>query len=293
MLYRRRILLALLQAIGDGLQRVDFQKHLFLFTRAQRTPAFDFIPYNFGCFSFIAESDRQVLIEQGKLLDADDWARTRDSDYAGNLKDHDRAALVAHKRRFGHLRGPSLVRYVYREYPYYAINSTIAAGLLTDEELARVQQARPKVSGAALLTLGYEGKSIEAYLNQLVEQNVDILCDVRRNPFSRKYGFSKRRLQQAVEGVGIVYRHFAGLGIPSAKRKELNTQADYDRLFDYYEQEILPNCGSDLEDIMAFLENGKRVALTCFELHSQQCHRSRVAKALTEHTQWQYQLLNI
>ena len=293
MLYRRRILLALLQAIGDGLQRVDFQKHLFLFTRAQRTPAFDFIPYKFGCFSFIAESDRQILIEQGKLLDADGWIRSRNTDFADSLNDHDRVALIAHKRRFGQLRGADLVRYVYREYPYYAINSTIAAGLLTDEELARVQQARPKVSSVALLTIGYEGKSIEAYLNQLVEQNVDILCDVRRNPFSRKYGFSKRRLQQAVEGIGIAYRHYADLGIPSAKRKELNTQADYDRLFDYYEQEILPDGVSDLEDIMSLLENGKRVALTCFELHSQQCHRSRIAKALTEHTQWQYHLLNI
>ena len=138
-----------------------------------------------------------------------------------------------------------------------------------------------------------EGKSIEAYLNQLIEENVEVLCDVRRNPFSRKYGFSKRRLQQAVERVGIEYRHYAELGIPSARRKHLNTQADYDRLFDHYEREMLPDCGSDLDDIMSLLESGKRVALTCFELHSHQCHRSRVAKVMTEHSKWQYNLLNI
>ena len=293
MLYRRKILLALLQAIGDGLQRVDFQKHLFLFTRAQRTPAFDFIPYKFGCFSFVAESDRQVLIQQGKLRNTDDWARSRDSDYAGGLKGHDRDALVAHKRRFGHFRGSDLVRYVYREYPYYAINSTIAAELLTDDEFARVQQARPEVSGVALLTIGYEGKSIETYLNQLIEQDVDVLCDVRRNPLSRKYGFSKGRLRQAVEGVGIEYRHYANLGIPSAKRKDLKAQTDYDHLFDHYEKEILPECSGDLEDIMSLLEGSKRVALTCFELLPHQCHRSRVAKALMEYSRWQYNLLNI
>ncbi|WP_348602891.1 DUF488 family protein [Bartonella tribocorum] len=41
-------------------------------------------------------------------------------------------------------------------------------------------------------TIGYEGKSLENYLNCLLENNIKILCDVRKNPISRKYGFSKR-----------------------------------------------------------------------------------------------------
>lgn len=293
MLYRRRILLALLQALGDGLQRVEFQKHLFLFSHAQEAPSYEFIPYKYGSFSFVAESDRLALVEQGKLVDSEVWSRPRYFDYAAGLKDRDKAALVAHKHKFGKLRGKKLIRHVYRHYPYFAINSTIAKEVLTAKEFETVGNARPTSNDVALLTIGYEGKTIEGYLNQLIGQSTDILCDVRRNPLSRKYGFSKERLRKAVESVGIEYHHFPNLGIPSAKRKSLETQADYDRLFDQYEQEILPDCSSDLGNILSLLEKGKRVALTCFELHPERCHRSRVTKAIEQDPRWQFSLFHL
>jgi len=68
---------------------------------------------------------------------------------------------------------------------------------------------------------------------------VTILCDVRRNALSRKYGFSKKTLGNACQNLGIRYEHLPELGIASARRKELHTQADYDRLFSAYEEDTL------------------------------------------------------
>jgi uncharacterized protein (DUF488 family) len=130
------------------------------------------------------------------------------------------------------------------------------------------------------VTIGYEGRSLESYLNELLRAAVTVLCDVRRNPLSRKYGFSKGTLSKACEGVGIRYAHLPELGIASEQRRELHTQADYDALFADYEREGLPQRGAALETIHAWVAAGERVALTCFERLPQQCHRHCVAEAL-------------
>jgi uncharacterized protein (DUF488 family) len=71
----------------------------------------------------------------------------------------------------------------------------------------RVDAARPRQKRPGLLTIGYEGKSLETYLNQLIKAGVTLLCDVRRNAVSRKYGFSKSTLSEARMRVGIDYEH--------------------------------------------------------------------------------------
>src|SRR5439155_7481614 len=105
----------------------------------------------------------------------------------------------------------------------------------------RIAYARPPHRAPGLLTIGYEGRSLEAYLNLLLCEGVTLLCDVRRNPLSRKYGFSKSTLSKACEGVGIRYEHLPGLGIESDKRQSLETQADYDAWFEEYERKSLPH----------------------------------------------------
>ena len=107
-----------------------------------------------------------------------------------------------------------------------------------------------------------------------------LLCDVRRNPLSRKYGFSKKTLGKACEGVGIRYEHLPELGIDSEERCELVTQADYDALFAEYERKSLPKQTEALARIRGWIKEGERVALTCFELLPHQCHRHCVAEAL-------------
>jgi uncharacterized protein (DUF488 family) len=156
---------------------------------------------------------------------------------------------------------------------------------LPAEEHDIVTQARPVSRGAGLLTIGYEGRSLEGYLNALLTASVSLLCDVRANPLSRKYGFSKKTLSNACAGVGIRYEHVPELGIPSSDRQELNDQVDYDRLFASYRRDVLPQQAPTLDRIRQWVtKDGQRVALTCYERLPGQCHRHCVADALHRST---------
>ncbi len=169
----------------------------------------------------------------------------------------------------------------YVRHPYFATRSEILDKLsLATKTLTRIDAAKPKPKPAGLVTIGYEGRTLESYLNELLRDGVTLLCDVRRNPLSRKYGFSKGTLSKVCEGVGIRYEHLPELGIASDQRRELHTQADYDALFVKYERESLPQQQITLEHIRGFVAAGERVALTCFERWPQQCHRHCVAEAL-------------
>jgi uncharacterized protein (DUF488 family) len=181
----------------------------------------------------------------------------------------------------GPLRGDALVADTYRRFPYYATRSEIAKKLLRGDAsaLQRIEATRPtRVAG--LSTIGYEGLSLEGYLNRLLRAGVTVLCDVRRNPLSRKYGFSKRTLAKGCEGVGIRYEHIPELGIDSVDRQGLDTQADYDTLFDRYERDLLPNQKPALGTIVDWIQSGESVALTCYEHLPLQCHRHCVAEAI-------------
>jgi uncharacterized protein (DUF488 family) len=189
-----------------------------------------------------------------------------------------KAALAHFLTRTVPERGNDLVRRVYRLFPYYAINSEILDRVLPDKSAQKaIQDARPEATGRALFTIGYEGDSVDGYLERLVRHGVKLLCDVRRNPLSRKTGFSKGQLASYCEKVGIEYRHLPELGIPGHRRRELNTMADYSALFAEYRSEDLPQARPAIEELGNLLATHQRIALTCFEKEHQCCHRHCVA----------------
>jgi uncharacterized protein (DUF488 family) len=131
-----------------------------------------------------------------------------------------------------------------------------------------------------LFSIGYEGRTLEGLLDVLREAGITVLCDVRRNPVSRKKGFSKSPLRLAVEEAGRRYEHLPELGIASERRKNLKTPAAREALFAEYERDDLPKLKKPLARIAGWVKNGERVALLCFERDPADCHRSRVAAAL-------------
>jgi uncharacterized protein (DUF488 family) len=185
-------------------------------------------------------------------------------------------------KRHAGLRGDALVAEAYRRHPYYAIRSEIAEQVLVGDtaSLTAIAAARPTKGYPGLCTIGYEGRSLEGYLNALLQDAVTVLCDVRQNPISRKYGFSKSTLQKSCEGVGIRYEHLPELGIASEDRRGLTSREDYDALFDAYTRETLPNQATALMKIWNWIEQCDRVALTCYERMPEQCHRTCVAREL-------------
>lgn len=282
---RQRRLLALVDAVGSPVRSLDFQKLLFLYTKQEEDePSYEFVPYRFGGFSFTSYADKRKLIERG-LLEHDEtsWALTNEGRLQARVPGAEHARMHAFAHRYAGLRGDALVAYVYRQFPYFASRSEIAHRVLKGDEEAihAIALERPVVRPAGILTIGYEGHSLESYVNQLLGTGVTLLCDVRRNPLSRKYGFSKGTLSYACEGVGIRYEHLPELGIESARRVNLDSQAAYDSLFDQYAREDLPLQESTLRMIRQWIcVDGYRVALTCFEHLPRQCHRRCVAEAV-------------
>ena len=266
----------------------DFQKHLFLFTRLyENERSFEFLPYRFGCYSFEAAADRKKLIAQGRLHDESNWriAQPRLS-YLQALSKADQSRVKAYAAHHGKLSGASLIRHVYKNYPYFAIRSEVAQRYLSKAEFAKVLAARPtKRRNPVLFTIGYEGQSIESYLNKLLENDIRALVDVRKNPISRKYGFSKSALSYLCECFGIFYVHVPELGISSELRQNLADHDDYEQLFEHYEKEILPRNIEWIHHLIQLFSQYKRLAMTCFEREHARCHRNRVVKAVAENSQ--------
>lgn len=282
MYYRRKVLLGLLELTGGSLQRTDLQKLMLLFCKTQETPSYEFVPYKFGAFSFQSYADKRTLTKYGYLAEGDEWQLTdMAKGMSQTLKGEDLYGIKRLLRTLDNKRGKELVRETYLRFPYYAIRSEIAESVLSKEELEVVKANRPTSSEKALLTIGYEGVSLEAYLNKLIVANVKLLCDVRKNPMSMKWGFSKKQLSESCERVGITYMHIPALGIVSDKRKSLNTQADYDKLFEEYEATTLKEETESLSELVALINQHGRVAITCFESCEKQCHRGRIAKTLS------------
>jgi hypothetical protein len=282
---RQRVLLELLDALDEPVSSTDFQKLLFLYTReSEATPSYDFVPYRFGCFSFTSYADKRRLIEQELIEEDETWKLTERGRRIARTGEKSPLPMARFVKQYKKIRGNELVADVYQRYPYFATRSEIVEKILPRrEDRVRVDAARPAKQAPGLVTLGYESKSLEAYLNQLLREGVTLLCDVRRNPLSRKYGFSKRTLSHSCEGVGIRYEHVPELGIPSGERQDLETQTDYDNLFAAYRRQTLQKQTKTLIKIAGWIkEEGQRVALTCFELLPQQCHRHCVADALQD-----------
>jgi uncharacterized protein (DUF488 family) len=154
---------------------------------------------------------------------------------------------------------------------------------MSGETASRFDMAGAPDRNAGLVTIGYEGRTLDDYLAQLRAAKVTLLCDVRRNPVSRKKGFSRRALAAACAEAGIGYAHLPELGIASAERKEVRTTADREALFGRYERETLTRETAALTQIERWIRHDLQcVALTCFERDPCECHRRCVAKALSK-----------
>jgi len=294
MYYRRKILLSLLQAFDGELDKMHLQKLLFLVSRHQTVRSFHFVPYKYGCFSFQADSDLGTLVKYNIIAESDNnWKKTDSIDYLKDLKTKDQLAIRYVKLQFGACSKDALVKVTYQNYPYYAINSIIASNILNAEELEKVEKQRPSKPEIVLFTIGYEGISLEEYINKLIVNDVRILCDVRKNSLSMKYGFSKIQLQNACKWVGIEYIHIPEVGIDSDKRQELNSQADHDKLFFYYRTTVLINEKEKQKEILSLLQSKRRVALTCFEANIFQCHRKYLAESISQMEGFTYELKHI
>ena len=107
-----------------------------------------------------------------------------------------------------------------------------------------------------LLSVGYEGLTIAEFCSLVSKAKVDVICDVRKNAISRKKGFSKNKLKEALAGVDIGYVHLPSLGIPSEKRKLARTERAWEKMLSEYEMAL---SSPDWDPIMHLVAEGQRV----------------------------------
>jgi uncharacterized protein (DUF488 family) len=280
MYYRRKILLALLEVYGGSLKRTDCEKLLFNFCQTTDKNFYDFFPYQFGPFSFLSYYDKRRLTELGLLKQTDEFQLNTEHSFLNDLELTDKKALLNFKGRIGDLRGDNLVKKTYREFPQFASRSKIVERLFDSGELRQIQFAWNKDTKPFVFTLGYEGLSIDAFLNKLVSNNILAVVDVRNNPQSMKYGFSKKSFKQYIENAGMKYFHIPELGIPSSMRKGLGESVSYERLFQIYKTKLLPEHEEAQKRLLNLITEYSRIALVCFEADYHFCHRNTLVEYL-------------
>ena len=294
MFYRRKIILALIEVFDGHLPKISLQKLLFLFVKRQVKPDYDFVPYLYGCYSFSANADLIAMVGHGQLLeDKTSFTKTGTANYVKALNEKDQKNLIDIKNSYGKLNTHSLMKLTYLNYQYYAINSVKAKEILTEEQYGEVLSAKPINNKTILYTIGYEGISLEEYLNRLIKNDVKVLVDVRNNAISMKFGFSKKLLKTFCACLNIEYLHIPEVGIQSEQRQELKTQKDYDNLFKIYNNLNLKKTTTQQEQILRLLREKKRIALTCFEANICQCHRKHLAEAIIKLPEWNFELKHI
>ena len=281
MYYRRKILLALIEVFGGSLKNTDCEKLLFNFCQQTVKNHYDFFPHKFGPFSNMSYFDKRRLIDLGLLKSADNFQLNTKHSYLGELKPTDKAALLKFKSNIGNLRGNSLVKKTYREFPQYTLRSKIARKHFNDAELKQLQFAFPVETKPAVFSIGYEGLTIDSFLYKLIANNITLVVDVRSNPQSMKYGFAKKSFKKYLERAEIKYLHIPELGIPSSMRKGLGESVSHKSLFKIYENKLLPKQETEIKQLIDLTNQNERIALVCFEADHNFCHRH----ILIEHLQ--------
>lgn len=126
-----------------------------------------------------------------------------------------------------------------------------------------------------LYTIGYEGRSVDELIAELVGAGVDRVIDIRALPLSRRRGFSKTPLRDALAEAGIDYVHLKEAGNPYRELRD-----DQERCLALYRAHL--DESPHVVELVAEAATGHRAALLCLEREPAGCHRSIVAAALAK-----------
>jgi uncharacterized protein (DUF488 family) len=136
------------------------------------------------------------------------------------------------------------------------------------------------VAGPKLFTIGYERRTPQELVDELTDAGVERVVDVRELPLSRRRGFSKRPLSDALASAGIVYEHVRELGNPKEHR-ELYKSGRLEEGRAGYRAHL--GNGSRLALLELAESIGSiRTCLLCVEEHTEMCHRGEIVAALHE-----------
>ena len=275
MLHRQKALLLILQQVGSSASTLQMMKWAFLLSNETRSHGgktfYQFIPYRYGPYSFTLNQETDSLIRNGFLVKAtsNSWSLTDSGkQFSADLPNNVTKDIHYIVAEYGGYSSQELLDLVYDKYSWFTVNSDLPE---------RRKEERP-IAEKAIYTAGYEGKTVDEFLNLLMESGISRLIDVRFNPISRRYGFHKSTLARLCSFLGIDYQHLPELGIPSSERADLGSSARLASLFNDY-RSSLPSRENALSTVTDLLESNPSV-LVCMEADPCFCHRKVLAQHL-------------
>ncbi len=275
-LHRQKALLLILQKVRFTASTLQVMKWAFLLSHGTSSHGgktfYQFIPHRYGPYSFTLNQETDSLVRNGFLEKGNDnsWSLTDlGKKLDVNLPRNVTQDIDHITAEYGDLSSQDLLDLIHDKYSWFTVNSDV---------LGRRNKERP-VAEKAIYTAGYEGKTVDEFLNLLMESGVSQLIDVRFNPISRRYGFHKSTLARLCSVLGIEYQHLPELGIPSSERDDLSSSAKYTSLFNNYRSN-LPLREDALLRVTDLLHS-KPSVLVCMEADPEFCHRNVLAQHLT------------
>lgn len=250
MLTRRKQLLKVLSFFPTD--RIIYKKYLmkilFLIKQNYNPEKFySFYPYKYGPFSIEVYKDIEYLQKEGYINE--ELKIFKKEKINVNYEGYVSSLLNKYKT------ADEITKYVYSNYSDY-----------TPKKI---------MNSKGIVNIGYEGESIDSFLDKLIQNNVNIVIDVRANPFSMKFDFVGSKLKEYLDKVNIEYVQIKELGIESEKRK-----GDRKKILDNY-YKTLETKESYLSNLIN-LSKTHKIALMCFEKNVDECHRGEISKYLTK-----------
>jgi uncharacterized protein (DUF488 family) len=130
-----------------------------------------------------------------------------------------------------------------------------------------------------IFTIGYESTTVAEFLAALRKAGIELVIDVRAVPNSRRPGFSKNLLRNALAEVGIDYVHLRALGTPADGRAAARAGRTEDLKRIYSGQLELPEAIAEGAQMLK-LAKERPSALLCYERDPAGCHRTLLLRAV-------------
>jgi uncharacterized protein (DUF488 family) len=124
-----------------------------------------------------------------------------------------------------------------------------------------------------IYSVGYEGLTVGGLIERLQQSRIEEVVDVRANPYSRRPGFSRKRLAASLEQAGIAYRHEPLLG------NAFRDVEDFDAAMALMRGHLARAEPAEAVARLVSLAADRRIAVLCLENDQRRCHRQVVLEA--------------
>jgi uncharacterized protein (DUF488 family) len=285
LLNRQKILLNLVAGYGRPTKLIVLVKLAFLLRQEYGTGLassfYEFVPYKFGPYSFVLYHELLSLVRLG-YLDREGQIFRISGDYPelansqiDTIPRAGREAVKSVMDSYSSSPVEEIIRTVYEKYPWFTIRSHLRRFLPTTVP-------EPPTVAPAVFTLGYEGMTLDGFLNLLLLKGMSQVLDVRADPVSRNLGFSKGPLSEACARLDIGYLHAPDLGVPRALRRAIHDGESRSLVFRTYAATLERQ--SDSLRLAGEAVTATPTVLVCFEKSPGRCHRSVLADVMQRTT---------